>query len=102
MLEAQKQAESTAPAPKKISNENIDTVIIGKETDIPYKMAQCCLPTPADRIVGSIGQKIVTIHRADCKEITHTKLDRRIPARWSNMKNEGMLLDIELVCMNKI
>lgn len=102
MLEAQKQAESAAPVPKKISNENIDTVIIGKETDIPYKMAQCCLPTPADRIVGSIGQKIVTIHRADCKEITRTSLDRRIPARWSNMKNEGMLLDIEMVFMNKI
>ena len=101
-LEAQKQSEQIVPVVKKMITENIDTVIIGKETDIPYKMAQCCQPTSSDRIVGSIGKQIVTIHRADCKEITHTNLDRRIPARWSHMKNEWMLLDIELIFMNKI
>lgn len=33
------------------------TIIIGRERDIPYRLAQCCHPTPHDeRIVGVIGQ----------------------------------------------
>ena len=31
-------------------------VIIGKERNIPHKMAQCCMPREEDRIVGAIGK----------------------------------------------
>lgn len=61
------------------------TVVIGRERDIPYKFAQCCAPTHADRkIVWAIGQWIVTIHRYDCDNISKIGIDRRIPVRWSD------------------
>lgn len=61
------------------------TVIIGRERDIPYRFAQCCSPTHADKkIVGAIGQGIVTIHRIDCENVPKISVDRRIPVRWSD------------------
>jgi guanosine-3',5'-bis(diphosphate) 3'-pyrophosphohydrolase len=63
---------------------DIISVIIGKERDIPYKFAQCCTPTPENKkIVGAIGQGIVTIHSIGCDNISKISIDRRIPVRWS-------------------
>ena len=67
-------------------------IIIGKERDIPYKIAQCCQPTPQDiKIVGVIGQGIVTVHRFDCTEVEKVDLERRIPARWSHLPEKNTI-----------
>lgn len=79
--------EPKTPKSKKIEKQSHEevSVIIGRERDIPYKFAQCCAPTHADRkIVWAIGQWIVTIHRYDCENISKIGIDRRIPVRWSN------------------
>jgi len=68
-------------------------IIIGKERDIPYKFAQCCNPTISDRkIVGAIGQWIVTIHRYDCENVSKVGIDRRIPVRWSDEKENTSIV----------
>jgi GTP diphosphokinase / guanosine-3',5'-bis(diphosphate) 3'-diphosphatase len=76
-------------------------VIIGKERDIPYKKALCCNPESGDKIVGSIGTGVVTIHKFDCENMKKVKLDRRIPAYWSNAKIEGITIEIALTLMDK-
>jgi GTP diphosphokinase / guanosine-3',5'-bis(diphosphate) 3'-diphosphatase len=91
--------EVKADKPKKTEkkiNEEI-TVIIGKERDIPYKMAQCCNPTIADRrIVGAIGQGIVTVHSITCENIPKIGIDRRIPVRWSDeSENNSVVFSME-------
>lgn len=69
------------------------TVIIGKERDIPYKFAQCCNPTIADRkIVWAIGQGIVTIHTIACDNVAKIGIDRRIPVRWSDEKENTSII----------
>ena len=73
------------------------TVIIGKERDLPYKLAQCCNPTPKDKIVGYIGQGIINIHKIHCENIEKINLDRRMTARWSNAKITGVTIEIECV-----
>lgn len=37
-------------APKPITNEQ-ESVIIGRERDIPYKFAQCCEPKTGDKLL---------------------------------------------------
>ena len=78
-------------------------VIIGKARDIPYKIAKCCEPTPIDRkIVGAIGQGIITIHRVDCENVRKVELERRMLAKWSddNGKN-GIAFEVECIFRDK-
>lgn len=78
------------------------TVIIGKERDIPYKFALCCEPKPGDKIMGYIGSGVITIHRFDCENIERIQPERRMPAHWSNMKTEWVLLEVECIFRDKI
>ncbi len=89
------------PPRDKIKNEEEDTVIIGRERNIPYKMALCCSPKSGDRIVGAIGKGIITIHRFDCDNIERVSLARRIPARWSSMKIEGITIAMDVTFQDK-
>jgi GTP diphosphokinase / guanosine-3',5'-bis(diphosphate) 3'-diphosphatase len=94
--------------PKKSDHSTIHTsdtvgVIIGQSRDIPYKIAKCCTPTPLDRrIVGAIGQGIVTIHRVDCTNIAKVELERRLLAKWSDDTSiDGIVFDIECTLRDK-
>lgn len=86
ILEEPVSTEGKKSKKKESSHTEHATAIIGKERDIPYRTAQCCHPTSDDKkIVGVIGQGIVTLHRFDCPEVDKVELERRIPARWSDM-----------------
>jgi GTP pyrophosphokinase len=78
-------------------------VIIGKARDIPYKIAKCCEPTHENRrIVGAIGQGIITIHRVDCDNVTKIELERRMLAKWSDdTEDSGIVFDIECTLRDK-
>ena len=78
-------------------------VIIGKARDIPYKLAKCCEPTPENRkIVGSIGQGVITIHRVDCDNVKKIELERRMLAKWSDDdQDSGIVFEIECTLRDK-
>lgn len=90
---------------EKKSDENSEGVelIIGKERNIPHRIAQCCQPNSSHRhIVGVIGQGIVTIHAFDCENLEKIDLDRRIPAEWSNqIRDKKITLHIEIIFHDK-
>lgn len=52
--------------------------------DMAVKFAKCCMPVPGDNIIGYITRgKGVTIHRADCINITSSdETERLISAGW--------------------
>lgn len=79
------------------------SIIIGKARDIPYKMAKCCEPTIKDRkIVGAIGQGVITIHRFDCENIKKVELERRMLAKWSDdQEDSGIIFEIECILHDK-
>lgn len=79
------------------------TIIIGKERDIPYKFAKCCDPKPTDRkIVWTIWQWIVTIHKVDCENMKKVELERRMPVRWSDEpENTSITFEIECIFHDK-
>lgn len=78
-------------------------MIIGKARDIPYKIAKCCEPTHENRrIVGAIGQGIITIHRVDCDNVAKIELERRMLAKWSDdTEDSGIVFDIECTLRDK-
>ncbi len=86
---------------KQWSTEEV-TVIIGKERNIPYKFAHCCDPTPPDKIIGYIGNGIITIHRFDCENIERIQLDRRMSAHWSNVNTSGVTLEVECIFHDRL
>ena len=79
-----------------------DSIIIGWERDIPYKIALCCTQTSKDRIVAYVVHNGVMIHRYDCKSIIQGDLDRCIPSRWSNVPQHGVTFIIEIVVEDKL
>ncbi len=85
----------------KMWQEEMDHVIIGKERNIPHKMALCCMPKPGDRIVGAIGKGIVTIHKFNCENMDRVSLARRIPARWSSTRVEGITIEMDVTFADK-
>jgi guanosine-3',5'-bis(diphosphate) 3'-pyrophosphohydrolase len=77
------------------------SVVIGKERAIPYRFAQCCNPTLANsKIVGVIGQGIVTVHVLGCPELNKVELERRIPTHWSN-QTKANNISCEFTCLLK-
>ncbi len=98
------RTEEQKPKRNKEHAETIDevSVIIGKERDIPYKFAKCCNPTPSDKIIGYIGSGVITIHKFDCENIDRIQPDRRMPAHWSHIQTDGVMLEIECIFRDKI
>jgi GTP diphosphokinase / guanosine-3',5'-bis(diphosphate) 3'-diphosphatase len=92
----QKTGKENTGTPEEVS------VIIGKERDIPYKFAQCCNPTPSDKIIGYIGNWVITIHKFDCANIEKIQPDRRMPAHWSHIQTEGVTLEVECIFHDKL
>ncbi len=66
-------------------------------------MAKCCEPTIKDRkIVGAIGQGVITIHRFDCENIKKVELERRMLAKWSDdQEDSGIVFVIECILHDK-
>ena len=55
------------------------------EIDVPLRLAKCCRPVPADRILGYISLgKGITIHREDCPNVRALMRnpDRFTPVEW--------------------
>jgi guanosine-3',5'-bis(diphosphate) 3'-pyrophosphohydrolase len=86
---------------KKNTNSDSVSIIIGRERNIPYKLAQCCTPTHEKdkKIIGIIGQGIVTIHAFDCSNVAKIGLDRRIPSHWSNQEKTSTSITFTVECI---
>jgi GTP diphosphokinase / guanosine-3',5'-bis(diphosphate) 3'-diphosphatase len=90
-----------SPDKKLLPDELVIVPIIGKERDIPHKLAQCCSPEAGQKIVWVIGKSIITLHRFDCENMDRVTLSRRIPAHWSNAKIEGIRISMDLVFLDR-
>lgn len=85
---------------KSTESDHEDQIIIGRERDIPHKFAQCCEPSfeKTKKIVGIIGQWIVTVHAFDCPNVKKIWLERRIPCHWlGEQKKWGITFVVECV-----
>ena len=58
-------------------------IIIDGESGCQVKFAKCCNPLPGDKIVGFITRGFgVSIHKADCPNVTTTRRNEENLSRW--------------------
>jgi len=59
--------------------------------------AKCCKPAPPDSIVGFVTRgRGVTIHRAECPNVTSLPTERLITADWGGHEGSSFQVDIEV------
>ena len=64
-------------------------VMIQGVSDLMLHLAKCCNPVPGDKIIGYVTKgRGVTIHRADCRNITKEAQEqgRLIDVEWENVE----------------
>jgi len=62
------------------------------------RFAGCCNPVPGDEIVGFISRgRGVTVHRADCPNLTNADNDRLIEVSWNDQSNNVYNAGIKVV-----
>jgi GTP pyrophosphokinase len=68
--------------------------------DLLTRIARCCKPIPGDTIIGYITQgRGVSIHRQDCNNMSHVKLDqnnRLIKVNWDSKHPGAYYVDLQI------
>ncbi len=93
MQEKKKNPPHAAKAP---SNQMVDTTKVGvsidNERNVMIRLAQCCNPTPGDRIIGFVSRgRGIIVHKADCKNLKGINEfeNRKIEVTWENYSNRA-------------
>ena len=72
-------------------------VVIKGVDGLLVRFAGCCNPVPGDKIVGFVSRgRGVTVHRADCPNLTQEDKDRILPAEWTDKAGENYVVSIKL------
>lgn len=73
--------------------------------NIATMVAKCCKPVPPDPIIGFVTKaRGVTVHRADCINITTLHADQRerlMPAEWGNTGDQPFSADMEVIAADR-
>lgn len=77
-------------------------VLIDGYDDFLIRLARCCNPVPGDKIVGYISHGYgVTVHRADCPNISNMEKVRLMNAKWANHDDSRYNTTLYIECDNK-
>lgn len=78
-------------------------VIIKGLDNIKVRFSKCCSPVPGDDIVGYITRgRGVSVHRADCTNISATDKDARfIEVEWDNSKTINFTAELQIEAVDR-
>lgn len=102
---SEKQPSKNSTSLMKIKHKN--GVMIQGISDLMLHLAKCCNPVPGDDIIGYVTKgRGVTIHRADCRNITKKVAGqgRLIDVEWENVEEnsaQAFNADIEVFGYNR-
>jgi len=87
------------PRPTTAAKSGVLVVGVDRLLTVP---AGCCKPAPPDAIVGfvTVGRG-VTIHRADCVNLTRLRAERRVTAEWGETSGATFAVDIQVEAANR-
>lgn len=93
ILEKLKQAQPT-------TRKSGTGILVKGESGVMVRMAKCCSPVPGDDIIGYITRgRGISVHRADCKALSHTPedMERMIEVSWDVASTESFHVGIDIV-----
>lgn len=89
---------------KKPVKHNGTGILVKGEPGLLVRLAKCCSPVPGDPIIGFITRgRGVSVHRADCPNVTHGQndVDRLIDVEWDYNGNERFEVNMEIVAYDR-
>lgn len=98
--ERRRQAERQAARPRGGTGDGLVRVEGG--TDIPTKIANCCLPVPGDEIIGFITTgRGITVHKSNCPNLLAGEAARRIGVSWTSQAKAPYRASIQATGVNR-
>lgn len=79
-------------------------ILVKGESGLMVRLAKCCSLVPGDPIIGFITRgRGVSVHRADCPNVTHgsNDVDRLIDVEWDYDGNERFEVNMEIVAYDR-
>lgn len=64
--------------------------------DAKIRFSMCCKPIPGDKIIGfNLGEKKISVHKLNCKNILEKRPKKRIKVEWKDQFQESIGIHIE-------
>lgn len=102
--------EAAAPAPaapsvkesKEVADRKTEGVGISGVDGVLMRFAKCCNPVPGDPIIGYISRGMgVSVHRADCPNVTNMEPERLISVHWDGAEEQPYEAGIFIIARNE-
>jgi GTP pyrophosphokinase len=85
---------------KSITGQRSQGILIGGQSNLMVRFAECCNPIPGDEIIGFLTRgRGISVHRADCP---HAKLfendkERKMEVSWDNGEHKKYYITIKII-----
>lgn len=77
-------------------------VLVKGDRDVLSKMARCCTAVPGDSIMGFVTRgEGVSIHRADCKNVSALEPERVIEVSWAPNTRAVFMVQIQVEALDR-
>ncbi|MDZ7642248.1 MAG: bifunctional (p)ppGpp synthetase/guanosine-3',5'-bis(diphosphate) 3'-pyrophosphohydrolase [Desulfurivibrio sp.] len=98
----ERQQKAGARKARRRSGTADELVKVEGGSDIPIKIANCCLPVPGDEIIGFITTgRGITVHKSNCPNLLAGEADRRIGVSWATEGQAPYRASIQAVGANR-
>ena len=78
-------------------------VYVKGESGMLVRFAHCCNPVPGDEIVGYITRgRGVTVHKADCTNVTNTEQERMIEVSWADTGDGTFNASVNIIAYDHV
>ncbi len=89
---------------KNTKQKNDSGILVEGEGGFVVRLAKCCNPIPGDEISGYVTRgRGVSVHRINCPNLSNgINVDRMVEVSWANSKENTYIVEIEIVCNDKM
>ncbi len=78
-------------------------VYVKGESGMLVRFAKCCNPVPGDEIIGYITRgRGVTIHKADCPNVSASEHERMVEVSWANTEGGSFNASINIIAYDHV
>ncbi|NJO03664.1 MAG: bifunctional (p)ppGpp synthetase/guanosine-3',5'-bis(diphosphate) 3'-pyrophosphohydrolase [Bacteroidia bacterium] len=85
---------------------NLDTLVVGDESNLKYTLARCCNPMPGDDVFGFITiQEGIKVHRTNCPNAVELMSNygyRIVKAIWKSQRELLFQVELEIIGNDRI